>query len=78
MVKSKNPDLGVGTPRPPVEERSAAPQAHLHKGWLVRSLARFALAPHYGSICGWGLSIGKTWIGGVGVQIRLDILIPLA
>jgi hypothetical protein len=52
MVRIENPDLGVPTPRPPVEERGAAPQTPLHKVRSVSSLARFALASHYGSICG--------------------------
>jgi hypothetical protein len=30
----QNPDLGVLTPRPPIEERSAAPQTPLHKGLI--------------------------------------------
>jgi hypothetical protein len=53
----QNPDLGVPTPRPPVEERSAAPQTPLHKGGSVGSGARFALASQRESICEWGRSI---------------------
>ncbi len=43
-----NPDLGVGTPRPPVEERNAAPQTPLRKVRLVCGEARFALVRSVG------------------------------
>jgi hypothetical protein len=49
----QNPDLGVPTPRPPVEERGAAPQTPLHKGRFVGSLARFALV----------LNVIDLWVG---------------
>jgi hypothetical protein len=41
------------------DRRGAAPQTPLHKGWFVGNGARFALAPQWGSICGWGFSILK-------------------
>jgi hypothetical protein len=39
------------------DRRDAAPQTPLRKVRLVRSGARFALAPQWESICGWGFSI---------------------
>ncbi len=53
----QNPDLGVPTPRPPVERRGAAPQTPLHKGRSVGNGARFALASQWEFICGWGLLV---------------------
>jgi hypothetical protein len=49
----QNPDLGVPTPRPPVEERGAAPQTPLHKVRSVSSVARFALV----------LNVIDLWVG---------------
>jgi hypothetical protein len=51
LLVLENPDLGVPTPRPPAEERGAAPQTPLHKVLLVGSVERFALASQWESIC---------------------------
>jgi hypothetical protein len=59
--------MGVPTPRPPVEERGAAPQTPLHKGRFVGSDARFALASQRESICGLEfLSVGWSFFFGGG------------
>jgi hypothetical protein len=60
----QNPDLGVPTPRPPVERRNAAPQTPLRKVRFVGRVARFALV----------LNVIDLWVGfidrihGLGVQ----------
>ena len=66
----QNPDLGVPTPRPPVEERGAAPQTPLHKVWLVGSDSRFSPRRYANALASQGnRSVGEfcwldSWIGG--------------
>ena len=56
----QNPDLGVPTPRPPVEERSAAPQTPLHKGRFVGSVARFSSRRYANALV---LNVIDLWVG---------------